>query len=189
MEDRRGVPVSMGNANSLEVYETALRALNCYRGDPVAVIDTALDADPDFVMGHVFRAQVHLTMWERSVVPEIEASLARLKDLDNRSNDRERAHVRALEDWVGGDWDAMRGRFGARGLEAAARPGRPGHAWLDLGLLMRVDLVRAGLDEGRIGVAAASCTACDSERFHSYRRDGPRSGRLLHWIAPGADRP
>ncbi len=111
MDDQRGVPVSTGGAHSLEVYETALRALNCYRGDPVAVIDTALDADPDFVMGHVFRAQVHLTMWERSVVPEIEASLTRLKDLDNRSNDRERAHARALEDWVAGDWDAMRGRL------------------------------------------------------------------------------
>ncbi len=25
----------------------------------------------------------------------------------------------------------------------------------------------------------AGCTMCDAERFHSYRRDGPRSGRML----------
>ena len=111
MEDRRGVPVSTENSQSLEAFETALRALNTYRGDPVAAIDTALASDPDFVMGHVLRAEVQLTMWEKSVIPEIEASLARLSDLDNRCNDRERGHVRALEQWVSGDWNGMRGRL------------------------------------------------------------------------------
>ena len=42
MEDRRGVPTSTDNIGSLETYETALKALNCYRGDPVAIIDEAL---------------------------------------------------------------------------------------------------------------------------------------------------
>ena len=111
MDDRRGVPVSTNNSQSLEIYETALRALNTYRGDPIATIDTALEADPDFVMGHILRAETHLTMWERSIVPEIEASLVRLGDLDNRSNDRERAHVRALKQWVSGDWNGMRGQL------------------------------------------------------------------------------
>lgn len=111
MEDRRGVPVSTENSQSLEAFETALRALNTYRRDPVAAIDTALASDPDFVMGHVLRAEVQLTMWEKSVIPEIEASLARLSDLDNRNNDRERAHVRALEQWASGDWNGIRGRL------------------------------------------------------------------------------
>ncbi len=111
MEDRRGAPVSTDNPGNLETYEMALGALNAYRGDPVAVIDTALEADPDFVMGHILRAEVNLTMWERSVVPEIEASLERLNDLDNRSNDRERAHVRALEQWVAGEWNGMRNQL------------------------------------------------------------------------------
>ncbi|MEX1109597.1 MAG: tetratricopeptide repeat protein, partial [Dongiaceae bacterium] len=111
MEDRRGVRVSTDNPRSVDIYETALRALNTYRGDPVAIIDTALHADPDFVMGHVFRAYVHLTMWEKSIVARIEESLARLADLDNRSNDRERGHVRALKQWVAGDWNGMRGQL------------------------------------------------------------------------------
>src|SRR5215831_5133143 len=108
MDDRRGVSASTDNPKNIEIYEQALRALNVYRGDPVAIIDTALAADPDFVMGHVLKAQLMITMWERSLLPKIEASLARLKDLDNRSNARERAHVGAIALWAAGDWNGAR---------------------------------------------------------------------------------
>lgn len=109
MEDRRGMQASTDNPKNLEVYEAALRGLNTYRGDPVAIIETALEVDPDFVMGHVLRAQVLATMWERSVVPKVQASLARLKELDSQSNDRERAHARSIERWAMGDWNGARG--------------------------------------------------------------------------------
>ncbi len=62
MLDSRGVSVSSGNPKSMAVYEAALGAFNVYRGDPVAIIDEALAADPDFVMGHVLRAGVLATM-------------------------------------------------------------------------------------------------------------------------------
>ncbi len=108
MKDQRGLPADTGNPQSLEIYETALRALNTYRGDPVAIIDTALQDDPDFVMGHVLRAAVHMTMWEKSIVPEMEASLSRLDDL---GNDRERRHVHALKSWSSADWNGIRGEL------------------------------------------------------------------------------
>ena len=111
MKDTRGVPFSSGTAQSHAVYETALKAFNTYRGDPVAIIDGALAADPDFVMGHVLRAQVLVSMWERSVVPKVASTVARLKELDNRSNDRERRHAHALERWAAGDWNGMRGEL------------------------------------------------------------------------------
>jgi tetratricopeptide (TPR) repeat protein len=111
MKDQLGAPVSTDNPQSLEAYEAALRAFNTYRGDPVAVIDTALVVDPDFVMGHILGAQVYLTMWEKSVIPKIKANLDRLNDLDNRSNDRERGHVCALKRWVSGDWNGMRSQL------------------------------------------------------------------------------
>jgi hypothetical protein len=81
---------------------------------------------------------------------------------------------------------ALRARFGT-GLEASARPGRRGHAWLDLGGLARDALRAAGVRAQRVDVVAAACTRCDAARFHSYRRDGERAGRLLHWIAAGAE--
>jgi YfiH family protein len=79
---------------------------------------------------------------------------------------------------------AVRARFPAGVPAGALRPGRPGHAWLDLGLLAEADLLRAGVTE--VSRAAASCTACAPERFHSYRRDGPHAGRLLHFVAAGS---
>ncbi|MEX2649029.1 MAG: tetratricopeptide repeat protein [Alphaproteobacteria bacterium] len=108
MDDARGVATSSSNGASLAVYERALAALNVYRGDPVAIIDKALEADPDFVMGHVLRAQVQITMWERGVLPAVAASAARLDELGNRSNDRERRHARAIKAWAAGDWEAHR---------------------------------------------------------------------------------
>ena len=109
MNDQRGVDASSDNSQSLEIYERALRAFNTYRGDPVAIIDEALETDPDFAMGHVLRGHVLASMWEKSCVPEIEKSVANLKDLGNRVNDRERRHTHALQQWTTGDWNGARG--------------------------------------------------------------------------------
>ncbi len=108
MNDARGVPVSGGSAQSQQVYEQALRALNVYRGDAVAIIDQALAGDPDFAMGQVLRAQVQVTMWERSMLPGVRASVARLEALHGGLNDRERRHARALKLWAAGDWEGHR---------------------------------------------------------------------------------
>jgi tetratricopeptide (TPR) repeat protein len=108
MNDQRGLVISSGTAASQDIFERALAALNVYRGDAVAIIEEALAVDPDFVMGHVLRAEVLITLWERSVVPKVQESLDRLHALQSRSNDRERAHVLAISRWVDGDWDGMR---------------------------------------------------------------------------------
>ena len=113
MNDARGLAVSGANAKSLETYERALRALNIYRGDPVAIIDEALANDPGFAMGHVLRAQVQVTMWERSVLPGIRESLARLEALQGAMNDRERRHAGALKAWAAGDWQRHRDELGS----------------------------------------------------------------------------
>ncbi|HXV36139.1 MAG TPA: polyphenol oxidase family protein [Myxococcota bacterium] len=80
--------------------------------------------------------------------------------------------------------EAFQGRF-ARGLPGALKPSRPGHAKLALGALAREALLGAGLAAERIALLEGVCTACDRERFYSYRRDGPGTGRLVHFIAAG----
>lgn len=104
--------MSGASAKSLEVYERALRALNIYRGDPIAIIDEALAAQPDFAMGHVLRAQAQVTMWERSVLSGIRESVARLEALQGALNDRERRHAGALKAWAAGDWQRHRDELG-----------------------------------------------------------------------------
>jgi len=78
--------------------------------------------------------------------------------------------------------DAMKGRFG-ESTHSALSPSRPGHERIDLQRLITLDLARAGVPSARTGTATALCTACDADRFESYRRDGARAGRMVHWVA------
>jgi copper oxidase (laccase) domain-containing protein len=78
--------------------------------------------------------------------------------------------------------EALAARHGAA-VARAARPVRSGHAMLDLGALVSAALVRTGIPLAALGHTAAVCTCCDPRRFHSYRRDGPSAGRLVHFIA------
>jgi YfiH family protein len=70
----------------------------------------------------------------------------------------------------------------------ASRKTRPGHVMLDLGRLTRVALAAGGVAPSRMGSLRDVCTACNPERFHSYRRDGATAGRQIHFIAAGAAR-
>ncbi len=78
--------------------------------------------------------------------------------------------------------EALAPRFGAA-LDAVRQAVRPGHWMLDLGAAVRFELERAGFAAERIAALGGTCTACDAQRFHSYRRDGPRAGRLVHFVA------
>jgi YfiH family protein len=78
--------------------------------------------------------------------------------------------------------DALRDRFGFA-LDAHLRPTRAGHAALDLGRLARAALVAGGVAPDAVRALPDTCTCCDPERFHSYRRDGAAAGRLVHFIA------
>lgn len=65
--------------------------------------------------------------------------------------------------------------------EAVFRDGeRPRHWYLDLALLNQRQLQRAGIQADRIE-RVGGCTACDPERYASYRRDGT-SARMLHYV-------
>ena len=76
----------------------------------------------------------------------------------------------------------LRMRF-ADQLASALRESRPGHALLDLAALAQLELARAGVASADRAVMSDVCTRCDADRFHSYRRDGAKAGRLLHYVA------
>ena len=106
--DARGLPMSAARDESAAAFETALRQLQSYRGDPIATIDAAFAAEPGFVMGHVLRAEVCITMWERGFLPEVQRGLEHLERLAPSATDREQRHIAAIRDWTRGDWDGLR---------------------------------------------------------------------------------
>jgi tetratricopeptide (TPR) repeat protein len=111
LQDPRGAPIPEASQESTFAFERALRQFQSYRGDPIATIDAALEEEPDFVLGHILRAEVCITMWERGFLHEVQAGLQRLEGLLPKASDRELAHVFAIRDWVAGDWEGMRARL------------------------------------------------------------------------------
>ncbi len=81
--------------------------------------------------------------------------------------------------------ERLRIRF-AEQLDSALTPVNLEHSMLDLGVLVRLELIRAGVPPADVGSFPDACTCCHAERFHSHRRDADRAGRLLHWIAASA---
>src|SRR3990172_6507174 len=60
LNDLRGAPVSTTNRASLDGLELAYGLFQGYFNDPMAEIDAVLANDPDFMMGHAFRAGLFL---------------------------------------------------------------------------------------------------------------------------------
>ncbi|MGA9364517.1 MAG: peptidoglycan editing factor PgeF [Bacteroidota bacterium] len=58
------------------------------------------------------------------------------------------------------------------------QPKSPGKLLLDLTGATKAQLIQNGVREDRIE-KNGSCTICTPELFHSYRRDGQRSGRMM----------
>ena len=79
----------------------------------------------------------------------------------------------------------------AGGYLVQALPGAPESALVQVErrvgeLVHPSELVRAGLSQAAVKNLPDTCTCCQPERFHSFRRDGARAGRLTHWISTGS---
>lgn len=111
MRDARGAAVTAATDRCLAAYEAALAEFNGYMNDPIATIDAALSEQPDFVMGHVLKAEAMISAWESSVTGAVRESRDRLMALEDKANDRERAHIGAISAWVDGDWEGYKRRL------------------------------------------------------------------------------
>jgi purine-nucleoside/S-methyl-5'-thioadenosine phosphorylase / adenosine deaminase len=159
-------------------------ALIAARGELACGVRTAdcvpiLLADPDG--GSV--AAVHAG-WRGTVRRVIDTTLAELERLGAR---RERLiaaigpHISLAAFEVGED---VAGELlgASRATDViATRAGAKPHA--DLRRILTAQLLEAGLEASAID-QISGCTVEEPERFFSYRRDGPKSGRLLSAIVP-----
>ncbi|HEY6645178.1 tetratricopeptide repeat protein [Povalibacter sp.] len=110
--DSRGMTVSTHSREALQQYEQAVELSAGYYVDPMATIRVALDADPDFAMGHCLRAALVVMSTDRSMVPMLGASVEAAEAIGRRANDRERMHAAAARKWLQGDFAASVRAYG-----------------------------------------------------------------------------
>lgn len=102
--DSHGLPLSGAGSASLSRYENALHMLRCFIGDPIGEADAAVNADPGFVMAHVFKGLVYGLSTEASAMPVARACFEAAAALP--ATPREKAHVAALGHLAEGRWHA-----------------------------------------------------------------------------------
>lgn len=100
--DMQDNPMSGANAEATGFFNDALSAFNIYDGDPVALVDKAIEASPDFAMAHILKAYLFALATEPEATLEATGILAQVRKLP--LDDRESSHVAALEFLVAGDW-------------------------------------------------------------------------------------
>jgi len=110
--DEHGNPYSTENTDALALWERALDIFQTYNEDATPTVDQALEADPDFVMGHAFHAAAMLMSAEPRNRPKADERIATLNRLAPRANDRERGHIAALNAWAEGRRDRAQEAYG-----------------------------------------------------------------------------
>ena len=104
MKDAVGYELSGANGASADALEQGLHEFRCYIGDPVSTADRALSRSPELVMGHAFKAYLHLLGTEPAGLPVAREAHAAASALP--ANDRERRHLAAIGHLNAGQWRA-----------------------------------------------------------------------------------
>lgn len=95
MKDAQGHTLTGATAESAELFDRALRAFNLSCGDPVALLDAACEAAPDFTMAHIAKAWLFILARDPVLAGRIDALVETAAALP--MNERERTHLAALQ--------------------------------------------------------------------------------------------
>lgn len=102
--DRQGNALSGASPHAAGLFDKAVEAFNIYRGDPVAIVDEALEDSPGFAMGHILKAHLYGLATEPEATVTARSLVANAKAL--AINEREASHIAALDLLVAGEWTA-----------------------------------------------------------------------------------
>ncbi len=100
--DRQGNTLSGATGAAVAAYDEAVDAFNIYRGDPVALVDCAIAAAPEFAMAHILKAYLFAVATEPEAAAEAVIIVETAKGLV--LNERERSHIAALDGLVANEW-------------------------------------------------------------------------------------
>src|SRR5512132_2342155 len=104
MTDRQGNALSGATAEAVGLFDQAVDAFNIYRGDPITLLDKAVEAAPDFTMAHILKAHLYAVATEPEAATGAKAIVSRTKTM--AVNEREASHIAALCLVLDGHWTA-----------------------------------------------------------------------------------
>ncbi len=104
LSDPQGYPMTGASESALELYNQALSAFQLYLGDPVALLDRAIEEAPAFSMAHIARAYMYGLATEPAATT---AALKFAREINNlQMSERERSLLHALNSLLAGNWTA-----------------------------------------------------------------------------------
>ncbi len=109
LRDIHDLPISTASAAAAAAFDRTLLAYLKYRADVPVHLATTLAADGDFGLAHCLKGYVALLSYKQANVPVAVAAAGTARRLSANATARERAHVDALDAWIGGDLDRALG--------------------------------------------------------------------------------
>ena len=104
LTDAQGEPLIGASQKAAALFDEAVDGFNVFRGDPVGLLDQALDDSPDFAMALILKAWLFGLATEQAAT---DAAMALAHEARGMALDgRARAHLRALESLLRGEWTA-----------------------------------------------------------------------------------
>lgn len=113
LPDACGEPMTVGEPASVERFESALRDVLGFAGDPIGKIEAAIARDPLLPLGHLLRAHAFLFALQPGFAAKAAPSLAAAEALASSATPRERLHLAAAKAWAAGDLAGARAAFDA----------------------------------------------------------------------------
>lgn len=99
LRDARGLELSTDSAEAVALFDRAVEHFLKFHGDTMNLVNGALAADPDFVMGHCIKGFLMMAGANPAHQPAITASLAAAEAGAAAVTRREQRHVAALLAW------------------------------------------------------------------------------------------
>ena len=102
--DQHGNPLSGATAEAVAYFDQAVEAFNIYRGDPVGLLDEAIEAAPGFAMAHILKAHLLALATEPEATRQAKSIIGTVGSL--QLSGREASHAAVLDLLVAGEWTA-----------------------------------------------------------------------------------
>lgn len=102
LTDCQGNTLSGATAKAAERLDEAVEAFNIYRGDPVAIVDSAIEEAPQMPMAYLLKAYLYGLSTEPEAAAEARSFVDQARQLT--CGDREQSHIAALDHLLENNW-------------------------------------------------------------------------------------